>query len=194
MPVSLHTSALAAMAHEEVFLPWLQNAARTAATTRLPVAVLVPLTADAYALKTRALDAGIGLLGLHFLTPGKLRDMLARHLGIAMRTPLREHLRLLLATAAERVGKDAAAIAASPDQLLKAIDLIGSGGWSFAETGPARLRPVVAEFARLLEGAGFSMMHDADRAARRRAFRAAAFFRAVRHRLQCAALAALALA
>ena len=164
MKVSLHTSALAAVAHEEVFLPWLENAARIPAKTRQPVAVLVPLRADAYALKARALSAGTGLFGIHFLTTGKLRDMLTRHLGITTRTPLREHLRLLLATAAERVGKDAASIAASPDHLLKAIDLIGSGGWSFAEAGPARLRPIVAEFQGLLDGAGFSMMHDADRA------------------------------
>ncbi len=164
MNVSLHTSALAAIAHAEVFAPWLENAARTSAKTRQPIAVLVPLSADAYALKARALATGTGLLGIHFLTPGKLRDLLARHLALTTRTPLREHLRLLLATAAERVGKDAAPIAASPDQLLKAIDLIGSGGWSFAEAGPARLRPVVAEFHRLLDAAGFSMMHDADRA------------------------------
>ena len=164
MSVSIHTSALAATAHAEVFAPWLENAARIAAKTRQPVVVLVPLRADAYALKARALASGAGLLGIHFLTPGKLRDLLAQHLEIKTRIPLREHLRLLLATAAERVGKDAASIAASPDQLLKAIDLLGAGGWSFAEAGPARLRPIVAEFQRLLVGAGFSMMHDADRA------------------------------
>ena len=164
MKVSLHTSALAAMAHESIFLPWLKRAAAIAPRERQPVAIVVPFRSDAYYLKARALSAGLGLLGVHFLTPGELRERLSRHFGITARVPLREHLRLLLATAAERVGEDAAAIAASPDRLLKAIDLIGSGGWSFAEAGPARLRPVVAEFERLLEDAGFFMMHDADRA------------------------------
>ena len=168
MNVSLHTSALAATADEAVFLPWLKSVAARAAQHQRPTAVLVPLQADAYALKSRALAAGVGLFGVHFLTPGQLRDRLANHLGIKLRVPLREHLRLLLATAAERVNdrhsdEATASVAASPDQLLKAIDLIGGGGWSFSEAGPARLRPVVAEFQRLLKTAGFDLVHDADR-------------------------------
>jgi hypothetical protein len=169
MNVALHTSALAATADEIVFLPWLKRVTAHAAQHRQPTAVLVPLRADAYALKARALSAGLGLFGVHFLTPGEMRDRLAQHLGKDLRVPLREHLRLLLATAAERVnerrGDEAtASVAASPDQLLKAIDLIGGGGWPFAEAGPMRLRPVVAEFQRLLETAGFDLVHDADRA------------------------------
>ena len=168
MKVSLHTSALAAHAHAPVVLPWLKSAAHSAAGTRLATAVLVPQRADSYHLKALALGAGLGLCGVHFLTPGELRDRLIRHLGVESRLPLREHLRLLLATAAERVaereGESADAIAAAPDPLLQAIDLIAGGGWSFAEAGPPRWRPVVAEFQRLLKGAGFSMVHDTDRA------------------------------
>lgn len=169
MNVSLHTSALAATADEAVFLPWLKRVAAHAAEQRQPTAVLVPLRADAYALKARALSAGLGLFGVHFLTPGEVRDHLAQHLRKDLRVPLREHLRLLLATAAERVNERrsdeaTASVAASPDQLLKAIDLIGAGGWSFSEAGPARLRPVVAEFQLLLSATGFDLVHDADRA------------------------------
>ncbi len=164
MKVSLHTSSLAAQAHEAVVLPWLKGVAQSAARTRRATAVLVPLRADAYHLKALALSAGLGLCGVHFLTPGELRDRLTRHFGLELRVPLREHLRLLLATAAERQGENADAIAAAPDQLLKAIDLIGGSGWDFAETGPPRLRPVVVEFQRLLKGAGFSTVHDTDRA------------------------------
>lgn len=168
MKVSLHTSSLAAQAHGSVVLPWLKAVALSAARTPLATAVLVPLRADAYHLKALALTAELGLCGVHFLTPGELRDRLSRHLGHGPRVPLREHSRLLLATAAERVaeraGEGADAIAAAPDQLLKAIDLIGGGGWSFAEAGPQRLRPIVAEFERLLKGAGFSTVHDTDRA------------------------------
>jgi hypothetical protein len=164
MKVTLHTSALAAQSHADVVLPWLQRVAQTAARTRRTTAVIVPLRADAYHLKALALDARLALCGVHFLTPGELRDRLIRHLALPLRVPLREHLRLLLATAAERAGEGADAIAAAPDQLLKTIDLIGGGGWSFAEAGPAHLRPVAAEFARLLKGEGFSLVHDADRA------------------------------
>ncbi len=169
MKVSLHTSALAAHAHEAVVLPWLQDAARKAAGNPQPTVVLVPLRADAYYLKGRALQMGINLLGVHFLTPSDARDRLAAHGGLQLAVPLREHLHLLLATAAERVrerrdDQALASVAASPDQLLKAVDLIGGGGWNFSEAGPARLRPVVAEFQSLLESAGFCLMHDADRA------------------------------
>ena len=164
MKVSLHTSALAAQAHAAVVLPWLEKVAQSAARTPRATAVLVPLRADAYHLKARALDAGLALCGVHFLTPGELRDRLIRHLALPLRVPLREHLRLLLATAAERAGESAGGIAAAPDQLLKALDLIGGGGWDFAEAGSAKLRPVVAEFQRLLRGAGFTLVHDADRA------------------------------
>jgi len=169
MNVALHTSALATTADEAVFLPWLKRVAAQAAEQQQPSAVLVPLRADAYALKARALSAGLGLFGVHFLTPGEVRDRLAQHLGKDLRVPLREHLRLLLATAAERVNERrsdeaTASVAASPDQLLKAIDLIGAGGWSFSEAGPARLRPVVAEFQRLLTATGFDLVSDADRA------------------------------
>ena len=164
MSIALHTSALAAQAHAAVVLPWLEKVAQSAAQRPRATAVLVPLRADAYHLKARALDAGRALCGVHFLTPGELRERLIRHLAWPLRVPLREHLRLLLATAAERAGERAGGIAAAPDQLLKAIDLIGGGGWDFAEAGPAKLRPVVAEFQRLLKGAGFAMIHDADRA------------------------------
>jgi hypothetical protein len=119
-------------------------------------------------VKSRALGAGIDLCGVHFLTPGELRERLAQHLGLPFRVPLREHLRLLLSTAAERVteraGESTAIGAAAPDQLLKAIDAIGGSGWSFAEAGPPRLRSTVAEFQQLLAQAGFSMVHEADRA------------------------------
>ncbi len=152
----------------EIVLPWLQRVAESAARAALTTAVLVPLRADAYYLKALALGAGLGLCGVHFITPSELRDRLASHLDLPVRVPMRAHLCLLLATAAERVGEQDGesvdGIAASPDQLLKAIDLIGGGGWSFAEAGPPRLRPVVAEFQRLLQGAGFAPDHETDRA------------------------------
>ncbi len=163
MNAALHTAAHPSSAHESVFLPWLKRAAAIASRERLPIAVVVPFRSDAYYLKARALTAGIGLLGLHFITPGELRERLSRHLGITARVPIREHLHLLLATAADRRG-DAASIAASPDRLLKAVDLVSAGGWDFSATGPAALRPIVADFEKLVRAAGFQTMHAADRA------------------------------
>jgi len=168
MKVSLYTSALASVAHDAVFLPWLKRAAALAPASPNSVAVLVPQRADAYYLKTLALASGLGLWGVHFLTPSDLRDRLTDHLRLTRRIPLREHLRLLLATAAERVadggGERAVnAIAVAPDQLLRAIDMIGGAGWEFGEAGPDRLRHVVLEFHQLLDSAAWQMMHQADR-------------------------------
>ena len=163
MKVSLLTAAHPAAALAAVFLPWLKNVAAGAQRERRPVAVLVPFRSHAYFLKAHALAAGVPLLGVHFLTPGALRDRLARHLGSTARVPLREHLHLLLAAAAERCGEAGSGVAASPDVLLKAIDLLSAGGWKFADAGPVALRPVVAEFERLVARAGFQLMHDADR-------------------------------
>jgi hypothetical protein len=75
---------------------------------------------------------------VHFLTPLEVRDRLRHAFGRFSPLPLREHLRLFLAAAAEReLSPAAAAVAAAPDHLLKAIDLLGAGGWSFREAGPA---------------------------------------------------------
>ncbi|MDR3402878.1 MAG: PD-(D/E)XK nuclease family protein [Chthoniobacter sp.] len=170
MPVTLHTSALASTAHEVIFAPWLKKVAAQAATSRRLTAILVPHRADAYYLKSLALSSRTGLWNLRFLTPSDLRNHLAQHLPSTLQIPLREHLRLLLATAAERVAASAnteatAAVAAAPDQLLKAIDMIGQAGWDFSTAGPRQLQPIVAEFRRLLAGAEFQLVHDADRAA-----------------------------
>ena len=174
MKVALHTTA-----YDAVLQPWLRSALTLARVERRPVAVVVPFRSDAYLLKAQALSAGIGLFGIHFVTPGELRDRLARHLGIAARVPIREHLHLLLASAAERRGDAAAGVAAAPDRLLKAIDLLSSGGWDFAEAGPPALRAVVADFEKLVERAGFQLMHAADRVVLDRARNAPPHFAAL---------------
>ncbi len=179
MTVSLHSAAHPAATHAGVFHPWLKRAAAIASRERRPIAVIVPFRSDAYLLKARALAAGFGLFGIHFITPGELRDRLARHLGIPARVPLREHLHLLLATAAERQGNAAASVAAAPDRLLKAVDLLSAGGWDFAEAGPSALRPVVADFEKLVARAGFQLMHAADRALLESARTAAPHFAAL---------------
>jgi hypothetical protein len=181
MQVSLYTSALAPTAHEALFLPWLKKVATPAATSPRLTAILVPHRADAYYLKSLALSSRTGLWNLRFLTPSDLRNHLARHLPASLQIPLREHLRLLLATAAERVAGSASAeaatsVSAGPDQLLKAIDMIGQAGWDFSTAGPRHLQPIVAEFHRLLAYAGFQLIHEVDRVALVAARRAAPLF------------------
>ncbi len=179
MKVDLHNSPHPSAAHAAIFLPWLRATAAIATRNARPVAVIVPARSDAYFLKALALSAGLDLFGIHFTTPGELRDRLARHLTLTATVPLREHLHLLLAAAAERCGPDAAGIALAPDHLLKAVDLLSAGGWSFREIGPTPLRPVVEEFERLLTRAGFELIHDADRTLLARSEAAPACFSAL---------------
>ena len=152
-------------AHEHAFLPWLREKAASASQHALPTLVVAPARSDAYFLKSAALDAGLNLFGLHFVTPLEVRDRLRGAFGLPRALPLREHLRLLLAAAAECDEHDpaSAAVAAAPDHLLKAIDLLGAGGWKFREAGPASLHRVAASFTKLLRGCGFDLIHDLDR-------------------------------
>lgn len=174
MKVSLHTSARAASAFDAVFMPWLKGAGAAAWRNRRATAVIVPSQSDAYFLKERALSAEGGALGVRFITPGEVRELLARHLGLSARVPQREHLHLLLATAAERHGS-----AAAPAHFLRALELLGAGGWTFDDAGPAALRPVVAEFERLVGRAGFQLRHEADRALLERVRQAGPLFASV---------------
>jgi hypothetical protein len=151
--------------HQALYVPWLRDHVASAMDDARPTLVVAPTRGDAYFFKSVALNAGLHLFGVHFLTPLEVRDRLRRAFGRSRALPLREHLRLFLAAAAEReAGPAASAVAAAPDHLLKAIDLLGAGGWSFPETGPASLRPIVHEFENSLRRCDFEMIHDTDRA------------------------------
>jgi hypothetical protein len=148
-----------------LYLSWLRDHAAAALADGRPTLVVAPTRGDAYFLKAAALDAGLPLFGLHFLTPLEVRDRLRGVFSFSRALPLREHLRLFLAVAAEGAdGPAAKTAAAAPDHLLKAIDLLGAGGWSFREAGPASLRGIVREFERTLRRCDFELIHDTDRA------------------------------
>src|SRR6266702_314425 len=92
--VSLHTGASFAAAWENVLLPWFQSVGSTAIASREPVAVVTPLFSSAAFLRAKLLDQGISLLGVRFITPVQLRELLLADKAPSL--PLREHLRLLL--------------------------------------------------------------------------------------------------
>jgi hypothetical protein len=164
MSATLWTVENWSVAWREGFLPWLRANGAQAWQDVRPTLVVVPTRTDAYHAKALALDAGFSPLALHFVTPVELREKLSHALGLVRVHPLREHLRLLLAAAAEKIGGAVGtAIAAAPDALLRATDVLGAGGWTFHEAGPAPARPVVAEFARSLRACGFSLPHETDR-------------------------------
>jgi hypothetical protein len=123
-------------------------------------------------LRAKLLERGTALLGVKFLTPPLLRELLLVDRAAAV--PLREHLRLLMAIAAESVATQhaddvdlaaiAKSIARSPDNLLRVFDQVSAAGWSFEEIGPPTIREIVTKFQKLVRQCDLTLVHEADRA------------------------------
>ena len=179
--VSLHIGPSTSAAWENVALPWLRAAARVSWQRQKPTLVVVPYRNHAYALKTLLLNRGVPHLGIRFVSPPELRELLSREGDPEL--PLREHLRLLLAIAAEEcmVLPDdpalrekrmlepdflaAKSVARAPDYLLRAIDQLGNAGWKFSAVNLPALHEVEQRFQRHLARCGFELIHTSDRRA-----------------------------
>src|SRR5437660_3238101 len=97
--VSLYIGSSFDAAWENVLLPWFESVASRAFENREPVAVVTPLGSHSAFLREKLLEHRVSLLGVKFVSPPLLREILLRNSGAKL--PLREHLRLLLAVAAE---------------------------------------------------------------------------------------------
>jgi hypothetical protein len=171
--VSLHLATSFDAAWEHVLLPWFETAAPSAFAERAPVAVVTPFRSHAYSLRSKLLARGISLLGVKFLSPAQLREILQR--GIGLNLPLREHLRLLFAIAAERIASRidsehsgylvAKSVARDPDHFLRIFDELGAAGWSLSEIEEPVLSGIATRFEELCRRCGFTFVHQADRLA-----------------------------
>lgn len=168
--VALRLGAFFAGVWENVLLPWFESVAVLPLTTT-PCAVVTPFRSAAYLLRNKLLARDISLLGVEFLSPAQLREKL---LSGNRNLPLREHLRLLLATAAGRIAASAPAaeealiaksIERDPDHFLRVIDQLGAAGWSPDEIGEPGLRTVAKAFEKIVHDCGFQFVHEADREA-----------------------------
>jgi hypothetical protein len=183
--VQLHLSASVAAAWKNVLLPWFQTAAGVSWQQQKPTLVVVPFRSHTYAMKRELLDSGVSLLGIRFVSPAELRELLAMEGD--MRLPLREHLRLLLAVAAEECMQlpddpglrekrilqadflAAKSVARTPDHLLRTIDQLGAAGWDFSAVELPALREVEARFQKHVANCGFELIHTADLRAAKKA-------------------------
>jgi hypothetical protein len=118
------------------------------------------------ALKNRALDEGISLLGVRFLLPSELREELAGEVAS------REALRLMIAAIAEEVETNSAnlterqvagAIARAPDAFLHAYDQLDQAGWDPLEHLPQMLRGIGKAFADRITQTGLRRLARVDR-------------------------------
>src|SRR6266566_8210312 len=177
--VLLYIGASVAAARENVLLPWFQTAARVSWQQQKATLVVVPFRSHAYSIKGLLLDCGVSLLGIRFVSPPELRELLSSK--SEMRLALREHLRLLLSIAAEecmRLPEDPAllekrmleadflaakSVARAPDHLLRTIDQLGAAGWDFSAVELPALREIATRFHRRLADCGFELIHAADR-------------------------------
>jgi PD-(D/E)XK nuclease superfamily len=173
MRVSLHLANSFDAGWENVLLPWFEKVAPHAFEQTAPVAVITPFRSHAQLLRGKLLTHGISLLGVSFLVPAQLRELLLRDSGLKL--PLREHLRLLLATAAEEFAANvdseqpdsliARAVARDPDYFLRLFDELGAAGWGVAEVDQPVLAEIATRFNKMCRDCGFAFVYEADRLA-----------------------------
>ena len=184
MPVSLHLATSFDATWEHVLLPWFEKVAPHAFEQTAPVAVVTPFRSHAQLLRGKLFTHGISLLGVRFLGPAQLRELLLRASGFKL--PLREHLRLLLAIAAEEFAANidsdqpnslmARAVARDPDYFLRLFDELGSAGWDVGEIGEPVLTAIATQFMKMCRDCGFAFVHEADRRAAANAAKLPAHF------------------
>ena len=152
---------------------WFKRAAAEAWRNEGLAVVVVPTRGQIQALKGRILEAGLSALGLEFVTPPYLRALLAAKTGIL--PAAREHLRFLLALAAEQLLSDeslpeadrlaAISVRRTPDHLLRLLEQLGAAGAEFERIDLPAFRPVVRKFRAYLKATGFEIFSEADRRA-----------------------------
>jgi hypothetical protein len=170
--VSLHIGASSEAAWTNVVRHWLERIASRTLQDKKPAAVVTASRSQAYFFRSRLLAEGRSLLAVKFLSPSQLRELLLR--GRALRVPLREHLRLVLAVTAEEFASKstddetvlvAKFVARDADRFLRALDELRAAGWTFDEIESPALREIAARFEQRVYECGFTLVHDADRAA-----------------------------
>src|SRR5262245_10881850 len=173
MRVSLHLATSFDAAWEHVLLQWFERIAPRAFEQTTSIAVVTPFRAHAQLIRSKLLAHGISLLGVRFLVPAQLREFLLSDNGLKL--PLREHLRLLLAIAAEEFGANidsegpdfliARAVARDADYFLRLFDELGAAGWDVAEVDQPVLAEIATRFKKMCRDCGFAFVHEADRRA-----------------------------
>jgi hypothetical protein len=160
--VSDHPAATWANAAE----PWLRA---NGAAWRERRAVLAPNAAWIAALKAGAITAGLPILGVNWLTPGRWRALALRALpGPARQVALREDLHLLLELAAAGLPDNLLARAYGPDPapFQELLDALDGSGWDGEVFTDAAARELAAAAARMRAQVGWLTTAAADRALR----------------------------
>ncbi|MFL6541560.1 MAG: hypothetical protein ACJ8I9_00195, partial [Chthoniobacterales bacterium] len=163
---------------------WFARLVNEAWRDERPAIVVTPTRGQANALKARLLAEKQPALGVQFVTPPYLRALLWQQEKLPL--PQREHLRLLLAIAAEQELQDTAlseaerlaatSVRRTPDHLLRLLDQLSAAGVDFDSVDLPAFSRVVRRFGSHLTRAGFTTFAQSDRAALARAQRDSRLF------------------
>lgn len=149
--------------------PWCERVLPLLWRQSLPSAVIVPTRGYAQALKGRIAEARLAHLGLRFLTPSGVRELLYANRGDV--SPRHEDLCLLLAAAAEdecgtndeAVQLAAKSVSRSPHHLLRAINRFETAGWQLHDQELEAFAPIVRAFRKLLRDCNLKLIGERDR-------------------------------
>jgi hypothetical protein len=163
--VALRIAASPREAWSGAIEPWFREVLPNSWKQETLSVVVVPTRSHAQGLKKRLLADGGSHLGIQFVTPSGFRDLLRGEKDRAL--PLREHLRLLLAIAAEEENNGAnltaKAIVRAPDHLLRTLERLENAGWNFEALGLDSFQPIVRRFREQLRQCNFSLVAQIDR-------------------------------
>ena len=156
---------------------WFVQVGAQAWQSERPAVVVVPTRGHSHALKAQLVAAKQSVLGLQFVTPPYLRALLWADAESPL--PQREHLRLLLAHAAEEQLDEASltdaqrlaaiSVRRTPDHLLRLLDQLDAAGRNFEDVDLPAFQPLVRRFRAHLSHSKFSTFPETDRAAFARA-------------------------
>lgn len=162
-----------AAAWQGAIVSWFKQAAAEAWKSERSPVVIVPTRGQIHALKGRLVEAGLSALGLQFVTPPYLRALLAAENESLPAS--REHLRLLLAVAAEELLAEkklseaqrlaAISVRRAPDHLLRLLEQLSGAGADFEQIDLPAFRPVVRKFRAHLKATALEIFPESDRRA-----------------------------
>ncbi|MDX2111005.1 MAG: hypothetical protein SFY80_12260 [Verrucomicrobiota bacterium] len=143
-------------------LPWFETL--PAPQPGAELVALVPSQAAAAFLRERMATANLGIVGLKVWTPGQLRDHLLKRFFPDKRIALREDISLLVTAAAEQAeptNLHALAVAANPDDFLRALDTLEAAGWSGEHLTEAPWQTLAAQAHEWLSATGWWSLGEA---------------------------------
>ena len=144
-------------AWENVIAPWCERVLSDSWKRDLPAVIVVPTRGHANALKERLLRRGLSHLGLHFVTPTSLGEMLSREDSTPHSEP--EHLRCFSPHRSDETPDDltAKAVRALPVRSCARSIVWTMAGWEFEQLALYVVPPLVRRFRGLDEKCGFAL-------------------------------------